>query len=183
MTLSVTVVAVFQCFTLYAYSAIAAPSSCATLPRLDARLPFAAPNRFGPIWSVPMHGATVSRPLFRNVSAAGAAKSTSQVTQPITAPFDIRLDAHDVDTPGFEFFVSHVSIFSGRPLTPPAAFIFLISSCAAVSAGSLNGDIWPLSSIAAPMMIGAPAFGLPAAVVAPTATTAATTTAAATLCP
>src|SRR6059058_3359210 len=40
MTLSVTVVAVFQCLTLKAYSAIAAPSSCATLPKLNASAPF-----------------------------------------------------------------------------------------------------------------------------------------------
>ena len=45
----------------YAYSAIAEPSSWATLPKLNASLPF-APKRFGPIWSVPMHGAIVSLP-------------------------------------------------------------------------------------------------------------------------
>ena len=45
----------------YAYSAIAEPSSWATLPKLNASLP-ALPKRFGPIWSVPMHGAIVSLP-------------------------------------------------------------------------------------------------------------------------
>src|SRR6185369_8996436 len=152
---------------------MAAPSSWATFPKLKASLPL-LPKRFGPIWSVPMHGATVSRPLFRNVRIAGVAKSTSQVTQPITAPFEMRLDAHDVDTSGFEFWVLQVTIFSGRPLTPPAALILAISSWAAVSAGLLNGDIWPLVSIAAPMMIGAPAALLPDAVVAPIVTPAAT---------
>ncbi len=58
--MSVASEAVFQPF-VHAYCAIAEPSSWATLPNVNASVPF-APNRFGPIWSVPMHGATVSLP-------------------------------------------------------------------------------------------------------------------------
>ena len=46
---------------LCAYSAIADPSSWATLPKLKASLPCLL-NRFGPIWSVPMQGAIASLP-------------------------------------------------------------------------------------------------------------------------
>src|SRR5581483_3747769 len=155
---------------------MAAPSSCATLPSENASLPFAAPNRFGPIWSVPMQGESVSRPLFRNVRIAGVAKSTSHVTIPITAPLPIRLVAHEVETSGFEFCVSHVRIWSFRPSTPPRALIFFTSSWAAARAGLLNGDIWPLRSIAAPMMIGGPAAVRADVVPASAATTAATAT-------
>src|SRR5579864_523014 len=63
---------------LHAYWAIAEPSSCATLPKLNARRPF-DPNRFGPIWSVPMQGATVSRPWLIEGCTTGAARSTSHV--------------------------------------------------------------------------------------------------------
>src|SRR4029079_6464406 len=117
---------------------MAAPSSWATFPKLKASLPL-LPKRFGPIWSVPMHGAIVSSPLFRNVRIAGVAQSTSQVTQPITAPFEMRLDAHRGDTSSVEVCVLLVSIFSGRRFTPPAALILAISSWAAVNAGLLNG--------------------------------------------
>src|SRR5438105_11264817 len=57
--LSVTTTADVQCFCLKTYCAIAAPSSCAALPKLNASLPF-DPKRSGLISSVPMHGAIVS---------------------------------------------------------------------------------------------------------------------------
>ena len=57
---------------LIAYSAIAEPSSCAALPNEKASLP-AEPKRVGPIWSVPVHGATVSSFAFRNSCTAGVA--------------------------------------------------------------------------------------------------------------
>ena len=66
-----TTVAVFQP-RLYAYSATAAPSSCAALPNEKASLP-AEPKRDGPIWSVPMHGETVSSFACRNTWIAGVA--------------------------------------------------------------------------------------------------------------
>ena len=69
----------------HAYCAIAEPSSCATLPKLNASLPF-APKRFGPIWSVPMHGATASTPRLIASCTTGAAKSTSQVVKMTFAP-------------------------------------------------------------------------------------------------
>ena len=46
---------------LHAYCAIAEPSSCATLPKLNASFP-SVPKRFGPIWSVPMQVETTSLP-------------------------------------------------------------------------------------------------------------------------
>src|SRR5919197_834907 len=57
---------------LHAYCAIAEPSSCATLPKLNASLPL-DPKRFGPIWSVPMHGATASTPRLIASCTTGAA--------------------------------------------------------------------------------------------------------------
>ena len=69
----------------HAYCAIAEPSSCATLPKLNASLPF-APKRFGPIWSVPMHGATASTPRLIASCTTGAAKSTSHVVKMMFAP-------------------------------------------------------------------------------------------------
>src|SRR5581483_2869028 len=148
--------AVRQRFCLYAHSAMAAPSSWATLPKLKASLPF-GPNRFGPIWSVPMHGATASMPWLMNSCVAGAANSTSQVTMPITAPLPIRLAAQAFDFAGFEFCVSQVMILSGRPLTPPLALIFAISSFAAASAGPSKGAMLPFRSVGKPITIGLPA--------------------------
>ena len=52
------IAAVFQPFA-YAYSAIADALVLGDVAELKASLPF-APKRFGPIWSVPMHGAIVS---------------------------------------------------------------------------------------------------------------------------
>ena len=101
-----------------------------------------------------MHGAIVSIPLFRNSWIAAVAKSTSQVTMPITAPFDTTLLTQDFETSGFEFCVSQAMILSFAPFTPPAALILAASSFAAVSAGLSNGAIWPLRSAAKPMTIG-----------------------------
>ncbi len=69
--MSVASAAVRQPFA-HAYWAMAEPSSCAMLPKLKASLPF-APNRFGPIWSVPMHGATASTPRLIVSCTTGAA--------------------------------------------------------------------------------------------------------------
>ena len=71
MTVSVAIAALRQPF-FHANSAIAEPSSCATLPKLKASLPF-APKRFGPIWSVPMHGATARTPRLIVSCTTGAA--------------------------------------------------------------------------------------------------------------
>ena len=115
-----------------------------------------------------MHGATVSIPLFRNSWIAAVAKSTSQVTMPITAPFDTTLLTQDFDTSGFEFCVSQATIRSFAPFTPPSALILATSSFAAVSAGLSNGAIWPLRSAAKPMTIGFLAVFAAGAVVTPT---------------
>jgi hypothetical protein len=122
-----------------------------------------APKRFGPIWSVPMQGAIVSRPLFRNSWTAAVARSTSQVTRPITAPWPTRLSTHDFETSGFEFCVSHSSSTSFLPSTPPCALIFLISSFAALSGALSNGAIWPLKSATYAILI-VPADSAPKAV-------------------
>src|SRR3954454_8038266 len=114
-----------------------------------------------------MQGARVRIFLFQKGRIAGVAKSTSQVTRPMTEPLLIRVAVHEVETSGFEFCVSQLMILSFRPSTPPRALILLISSFADVSAGSSNGVIWPLRSIEAPMMIGPLALAPPDAVVAP----------------
>ena len=72
MTVSVASEALFQP-RFHAYSAIAEPSSWATLPNENASRPL-APKRFGPIWSVPMHAATVSLPALIAVWTTGAAE-------------------------------------------------------------------------------------------------------------
>ena len=125
-----------------------------------------------------MHGAIVSILLARNCWIAAVAKSTSQVTMPITAPFDTTLLTQDLETSGFEFCVSQATILSFAPFTPPAALILAASSFAAVSAGLSNGAIWPLRSAAKPMTIGFFADFAPDAVVTPTTATATATTSA-----
>src|SRR4029078_5629018 len=95
-----------------------------------------------------MHGAIVSIFFARNCWIAAVAKSTSQVTMPIVAPFETTLLKQDFETSGFEFCVSQATILSGAPFTPPAALILAASSFAAVSAGLSNGAIWPLMSAA-----------------------------------
>src|SRR5437868_11760763 len=52
---------------------------------------------------------------------------------------------------------------SGLPSIPPLALIFAISICAAASAGASNGAMFLVRSTAAPITIGLPAAGLPAA--------------------
>src|SRR5262245_35459005 len=125
-----------------------------------------------------MHGAIVSIFLARNCWIAAVAKSTSQVTMPITAPFDTTLLTQDFDTSGFEFWVSQATILSFVPFTPPAALILAASSFAAVYAGLSNGAIWPLRSAANPMTIGFLADFAPDAAVTPTTATATATTSA-----
>jgi hypothetical protein len=117
MTVSVAIAAERQP-RLYAYSAIAEPSSCATFPKLKASLPF-APNRFGPIWSVPMQGAIVSRPLLIPSCTTGAARSTSQVVKMMFAPPLISLSAHAFETAGLSPCVSQVLITSSDHLRRP----------------------------------------------------------------
>ena len=129
----------------HAYSAIAEPSSWATLPKLKASCPF-APKRFGPIWSVPMHGATASIPRFNASWTTGVAKSTSQVTNMMSAPLPIRLAAHDLAFAGLLFCVSQVRIRSFLPLTPPRALSWFTRTFAAASAGPSNGAMLPFPS-------------------------------------
>src|SRR3954453_3987378 len=102
----------------HAYCAIAEPSSCPTLPKLNGSPPF-GPNRFGPIWSVPMHGAIASTPRLIVSCTTGAAKSTSHVVKITLAPPPSSLSAHAFATAGLLPCVSHVLICSGRPPTPP----------------------------------------------------------------
>ncbi len=157
ITVSVASEAVFQPFA-HAYCAIADPSSWATLPNEKASLPL-APNRFGPIWSVPMHGAIVSLPALIDSCTTGAAKSTSHVVK-ITSTFWPRsFAAHDFAIAGLLPWVSHVTILSWRPLTPPFAFHCLTRIWAAASAGPSNGAIAPFESKAHPITIGLPAAG------------------------
>jgi hypothetical protein len=62
--------------------------------------------------------------------------------------------AHDLARGALLPCVSQVTIFSGRPLTPPFALICFTRICAAASAGPSNGAIDPLVSNAQPMVIG-----------------------------
>ena len=96
---------------LHAYSAIAEPSSWATFPYENASRPF-APKRFGPIWSVPMHGATVSLPRLIDVCTTGVAKSTSQVVMMMSAPWLSSFVAQAFAIAGLLFCVLHVSSLS-----------------------------------------------------------------------
>ena len=74
-----------------------------------------------------MHGAIVSKPLLRNSWIAAVAKSTSQVTMPMTAPFETTLSTQDLETSGFEFWVSQLETSSFAPFTPPRPLIFFAS--------------------------------------------------------
>ena len=157
----------------YAYSAIAEPSSWATLPKLNASLP-ALPKRFGPIWSVPMHGAIVSLPALSDSWTTGVAKSTSHVVKTMCAPWPSRLAAHDLALAGLLLFVSQVTSLNGRPRTPPLALIWPMRIFAAASAGLSNGAMFPLLSNAQPITIGDAAFvAEPPSPVPATATTSA----------
>src|SRR5438874_2000361 len=169
MTVSVASAALRQPF-FHAKSAIAEPSSCATLPKLNARLPF-APNRFGPIWSVPMNGATASTPALIDAWTTGAAKSTSQVVKMMLAPWPRSFVAQAFAIAGLLPCVSQVRICSGRPLTPPLALTCATRSLAAASAGPSNGAIAPLLSKAQPITIGLPAGDAPPAKTAAAAAT------------
>jgi hypothetical protein len=136
----------------YEYSAIAEPSSWATLPKLNASRPL-APNRFGPIWSVPMHGAIVSSPRLIDSCTTGVAKSTSQVVKMMCAPCPRSLRAHDFARVGLLRWVSQVMMRSGRPRTPPLALIWRTRTFAAASAGPSKGAISPFVSCAHPITI------------------------------
>src|ERR671937_2968687 len=138
---------------LHAYCAIAEPSSCATLPKLNASLPL-DPKRFGPIWSVPMHGATASTPRLIASCTTGAASSTSHVVMITFAPPSSRRMAHDFATSGLFPCVSHVCSWILRRRTPPLAFSCAIRSFAAARAGLSNGAIAPVLSNAQPITIG-----------------------------
>src|SRR3954454_1831373 len=160
-----------------ANSAIAEPSSCATLPKLKASLPF-APKRFGPIWSVPMHEATARTPRLIASWTTGAARSTSHVVNMTSAPCPSSLAAQAFAIDALLPCVSHVFSCSWRPVTPPLAFSWLTRSFAAASAGLSNGAIAPLLSNAQPITIGDAAGAVVlAAAVAASATPQARTTA------
>src|SRR5688572_24440052 len=123
-----------------------------------------------------MHGATVSLPRLIDSVTTGVAKSTSQVTNMTCAPLPSRLAAQDFAFAGLLLFVSHVSILSGRPTTPPLALIWATRIFAAASAGPSNGAMFPLLSNAQPITIGAAAFVVePPRLVPATPTTSADT--------
>ena len=133
---------------------MAEPSSCATFPKLNASFPF-APNRFGPIWSVPMHGATARTPRLIASWTTGVAKSTSHVVKMMFAPAPSRLAAQALAFAGSLFWVSQVLIWSCRPpKAPPLALICATRIFAAARAGSSKGAIWPFWSNAQPITIG-----------------------------
>src|SRR5215472_15734108 len=83
----------------HAYCAIADPSSCATLPKEKASLPF-GPKRFGPIWSVPM----------------------------MFAPWPISLSAHAFDVAGASPCVSQVLSLSVIPVLADLLFQYATRS-------------------------------------------------------
>src|SRR5262245_53257555 len=153
---------------LHAYWAIADPSSCATLPKLKASLPF-APKRFGPIWSVPMQDATVKTP--RSIAAwtTGAASSTSQVVKMTFAFCPSRRSAHALAMSALFPCVSQVRSRIGWPLTPPFALSWLIRNFAAARAGLSNGAMLPLLSYAQPITSCFLACAAPCPAVAATA--------------
>src|SRR5262249_13490147 len=151
-----------------AYCAIAEPSSCATLPNVKASRPF-APNRFGPIWSVPMQDATARWPLLIASCTTGAASSTSHVVKMICAPPPISCCAQDFAMSGVLPCVSQVRSSIFRLSTPPWLFQYAIRIFAAASAGLSNGAICPVLSCAQPMMIGGFAPAPPASPLAATA--------------
>ena len=74
------------------------------------------------------------------------------------APFPSSCAAHDFAFAGLLLFVSQVSSFSGRPMTPPFALIWPMRTFAAASAGPSNGAMFPLLSNAQPITIGDAAF-------------------------
>src|SRR6516165_6244841 len=101
-----------------------------------------------------MHGATVNRPFEMPTSVDGVAQSTSQVTHRTLAfLFAVRSSATARVRAGLSWSFSTRN-WSGCPSTPPAALIFLTSSCAAASAGPSKNFIVLLRSIAAPITIG-----------------------------
>ncbi|HZT53575.1 MAG TPA: hypothetical protein VE995_04260 [Gaiellaceae bacterium] len=108
-------------------------------------MPF-LPKRFGPIWSVPMQGAIVSRSCFSATCTTGAARSTSQVVKMIFAPSATSLFAHVVETVRSSPCVLQVLITSLWPRTPPFLLIWATRICAAASAGVSKGCIGPLPS-------------------------------------
>src|ERR671930_2248235 len=106
---------------LHAYCAIAEPSSCATLPKLNASLPL-DPKRFGPIWSVPMHGATARMPRLIASWTTGAASSTSQVVKMMFEPWPISFSAHDFEIAGTSPCVLQVLSLILTPVLADFAF-------------------------------------------------------------
>ena len=100
----------------------------------------------------------------------------SQVVKMTFAPWPISLSAHALAIAGLLPCVSHVTICSLRPSTPPLALTWLTCSFAAASAGPSNGAMAPLPSNAQPIVIGVAAVVRAAAVAATTTTIAATAT-------
>ena len=72
----------------------------------------------------------------------------------MSAPWPISFAAHAFAIAGLLPWVSQVTIFSCRPLTPPLPFHCFTRTCAAARAGLSNGDIAPFESKAQPITIG-----------------------------
>src|SRR3954447_19190597 len=116
-----------------------------------------------------MHGAIVSFPALIAFWTTGAAKSTSHVVKTMSTFWPSSLAAQADAIAGLLPCVSHVTIFSGRPLTPPFALTWRTRTSAAASAGLSNAARAPCESTAQPITIGL------ADAVADAATTTATT--------
>src|SRR4051794_20919718 len=136
---------------------------------VKASLPF-LPKRCGPIWSVVVQGAIVSRPLLRNSCVAAAPYSTSQVSIAIFAPCWMSCAAHD-----FCRLSWWLQILIWK-FGPPLFASFAASIWAPASAGESNGFMLLVRSTAAPITIVFPfAVLLPEAVVAAAVTVDAAT--------
>ena len=101
-----------------------------------------------------MHGAIVSFPALIAFWTTGAAKSTSHVVKMMSTPWPSSFAAQADAIAGLLPCVSQVTIFSGRPLTPPRALTWPTRTFAAASAGLSNGAIAPFESNAQPITIG-----------------------------
>src|SRR3954453_15415709 len=101
-----------------------------------------------------MHGAIVSLPALIAFWTTGAAKSTSHVVKMMSTPWPSSFAAQADAMAGLLPCVSHVTIFSGRPLTPPRPLTWPTRTFAAARAGLSNGGIAPFESNAQPTTIG-----------------------------
>ena len=76
------------------------------------------------------------------------------VVKMMSAPWPSSFAAHAFAIAGLLPWVSQVTIWSGRPMTPPFAFTAFTRIWAAASAGPSNGAMPPLLSKAQPITIG-----------------------------